>query len=213
MKTVLKIIAVLLIVILFIIFPCILWLDKTLAQSSLFILISFVFLVRLGAEKYVSEFKLLIPFVSILFVVYLVFGLVGFRASSIHTGVFTILDYWIFFALSRIFLLLSTVFLIQILFSYFTVQDILKLPIGIHHLKVVILGRTLYLLALDSLQNLELHIASVPTNQSQTSKLKLFLHKKLALILALLFMVVKESQIGGELIDNRIRHCYREVNK
>jgi hypothetical protein len=212
-KQALKIATILIILALFIAFACIIWLEKTLFQSSLFILISIIFMFLLGAEKYRAELKLMLPFVSILFIVYMVFGLVGFRATSIHSKVFTIMDYWFLFALSRIFLLLSTVLLIQLLISFFTLQDVMKLPIGIQRQKVIILARTLYIHALGVLDDFEFHIDGIPTNQVTGRSLKQYVHKKLALILALLFMVIKESQIGGELIDNRIRHCFKEVKE
>ncbi len=197
---------------LFIIYPCILWLDSLWNQTIVFVLISVMFILILSVKKYYYELKMLLPFVTILMVLYLVFGLIGFAGSKTSLGMSPI-EYWMLFALNRIILLFSTVYMIQVLISFCSVDDIIHLPLGMHRIKYFLLGKFLYCYAMRNITEIGFHIESIPSNQYTHKSIRGYMNKKLATILGLLILVMEEAEVEGELIDNRIRHCYFEEEK
>ncbi|MDZ4121788.1 MAG: hypothetical protein U1C33_05170 [Candidatus Cloacimonadaceae bacterium] len=195
----------------FIIFACILWLENSLIQLIVLLVTGIVFWRRAGFVLLVKEIKLLIPFVLMLMGVYLLFGVFGLGSSQNQSG--SVLSYWLFFGLNRVMLLIATVLFVQVLLFHFSIADVIGLPISIHKKKYLILGQILYGIAMKKVGDLEFHIESVPANQQRKKKWREAMNKKLALILSLLFLVTRESEYTGEIIDNRIKHCYNEEDK
>ncbi len=95
--------------------------------------------------------------------------------------------------------------MIRILFHWFKASDLWRLNprIGIH--KFVILARILYSYAFGKSDEIGQFLNAIPTYQNQDKSLRKSFEKKLVNILSLLIVVIKESQLKGELIDNRIK--------
>ena len=99
-------------------------------------------------------------------------------------------------------------FFIQFLLSFFQTNDILALPMSINAKKHFILGRALFLHTIKHLDDLEFHLRLFPEYQQKRLNLKQWFNLKLQLTFGVITMILRESKLRGELIDNRIRHCY-----
>lgn len=206
-----KLTVCLLFLLLFIVFPCIVWLDNLIIQITLCFLSCLVLSVRQGIKHLWRELRMLMPFVVTLMLIYGIFGFIGVKAQKeIHSS---ILHYWIIFGTNRALLLFSSILYIQILFSFVSIGDIINLPVGINKMKYLILGKSLFDYATKASVDIELHVSLIVVRKIKHSRLRQLINKKLAQILAMIFLVIEESKLGGEIIDNRIRHCHKEVGK
>lgn len=188
----------------------IVWLMRLEIQLLVFGLTSLLLILRRGAQAYLRELCLLLPFILSLAVVYLIFALLGFKPAG-ATG--TALEYWINYGGVRVLVLLSVIFTLQLLSSLISWHDILRLPLSISKLKYLILGKSLYEMAFSSFAGITRHLSLIPGNQIRPKSLKSKFQLRLAYLLALLYIVLSESERKGELIDNRIKHCHRRHNE
>ncbi|MDD2332001.1 MAG: hypothetical protein PHI68_05045 [Candidatus Cloacimonetes bacterium] len=188
---------------------CVWQLDNTQLQLVAFSLLSILHLSCAGARKYAQEVLNLLPFILLLMGVYALFGILALPAYSGEQPELSYLRYWLGFGLSRVLLLLSTILLIRIIFLWFRVQDLWALKLKMRYLKYLILARILYHYAFGKPEEIATFLDAIPGNQGSKRTLKTRFKKKLVTILSLLIVVIMESQLKGELIDNRIRHCHR----
>jgi hypothetical protein len=207
MNALLKISSLVLFLILFIILTGFLYINVLLAQVIVLVAVLAASLCRFGFPKTLAESRLLFPFVILMLVVYGLLGLSGFNFTTPGGGN-NALTAALIYGLIRCMLFTSTVFFFQFILSFILVADILTLPFNIQVKKVFILGRTLFSLALNQLGELELHLRLLPEYQKNKLSLKQWFYLKLQLSLAIITLLIRESRLKGELIDNRIRHCF-----
>jgi len=101
-------------------------------------------------------------------------------------------------------------FFIQVLLSYISMQDILSLPMKMTKKRYLLLGRALFVHSIQYIEALEFHLKLIPEYQKHRLTFMQWFRLKLQLSLAVIMMVLRESKIKGELIDNRILHCFKE---
>ncbi|GAB1365530.1 hypothetical protein MASR1M36_04010 [Candidatus Cloacimonadaceae bacterium] len=82
----------------------------------------------------------------------------------------------------------------------------------IHSLKYIILGKHLYEVASTAYSELCVFSDFMPMNQAVKQSFMGRIRIKLVVILALVSFVISEATIKGEMIDERIRHCWPERN-
>ncbi len=187
---------------------CILYIDSIPIQSIAVIAFGILLGSVRGVHDFVTEVKLLMPLCSILALGYLAFAVLGVNPYQSGSQSISTFQYWIHYGATRILLLISTIFIIRLLMGFFAIQDILDLPINMRYKKVFILGNILYHIATTQSNDIVQSIDAIPTNQNQQRGLNKMVMQKLNYILALLFMVFRDSKVRGELIDNRIKHCF-----
>jgi hypothetical protein len=181
-----------------------LWLDWLLLQVFSLLVLGVVLVFRRGWSFFYKELKGLAPFLLGWVAVYGIFALLGFKpAAEESAGV-----YWLSYGSSRAIVLLNILFAIQIVASWLKWQDLMALPLNLSGKKYLILGKSLYETAFSSHTALGLHVSLIPSHQHKLCWRELFF-QKLNYLLALLSIVLRESEIKGEAIDNRIKHCYR----
>ncbi len=197
MNPVLKLIALLIILALFI------WIVSFRLMESLpwqlaFVLVTILAgLLRFGIRNWYKELKLILPFIITMFIVYVLIGLITVK-----------LPYWIMYGLLRSLSFINTIFFIQIILSYVSINDIITLPLSIDAKKHLILGRALFNHAITQIGNIELHLRLLPEFQRSRLSLKQWFRFKLQQSFAIICMLLREAKLKGELIDNRIQHCY-----
>jgi hypothetical protein len=162
---------------------------------------------RFNIRKVINELKLLLPFVIIMLCIYIVLGLAGFGFSVKAASESKVISALIF-GLIRCALFISTVLIFQFILSFISMQDILNLPFGIRYKKSMILGRALFIHSLKHWEEVEAFLHLIPEYQKTKLSFRQWYWLKLQLTLALFFMILRESYQKGELIDNRIRHCF-----
>lgn len=182
-----------------------LWLDWLLLQVFSLLVLGVVLVFRRGWSFFYKELKGLAPFLLGWVAVYGIFALLNFKPSS-EAG--SAAMYWLSYGISRMLVLLNILFAIQIVASWLQWQDLMALPLNISGKKYLILGKSLYETAFSSHTALGLHVSLIPSHQHKLGWRELFF-QKLNYLLALLSIVLRESEIKGEAIDNRIKHCYR----
>lgn len=197
MKALLKFSALLIILILFIWIVSIRFIDSLTWQLMFLFILLAASVIRFDFAKFKAELKLIMPFLLTMFVVYLLIGLIGMK-----------LKFWLTYGLLRGLNFLNTMLFIQLLLSYISINDIIALPVKIEVKKHFILGRALFCFALLHLGNLELHLKLMPEYQKPKLSLKQWFNLKLQQSFAIINMLLRESKLKGELIDNRIRHCF-----
>lgn len=189
----------------FIALVCVIWMDSLTAQLVCFGLLSLGIWLRWSLARWLAELKVLAPFIFTLLLVYLIFGLFGVHAGS---GARENTAYWLRYGLCRVLLLVNSVLAVQVLFSLVNFDDVLRLPLGIAKLKYVILGKLLYAVSFSSHRAILFHQALIPVEQATRKSFKHRFRVRLASLLALLYYIVGEARLKGELIDNRIAHCH-----
>lgn len=183
----------------------ILWLHNPILQISCTLVLAVILVLLRGAKVLWKQLKLIGPFVLAWIVVYFLFALLGLRPPNVDGNLAT---YWFFYGLVRALLLTNLIFLAQICSAYLAWEDLLALPIGIDQKKYLILGKSLYETAFKSDTSLGLHLQLIPQFQSAKPSFSRQFRIKLSYLLALLYIIIKESERKGELIDNRIKHCH-----
>ncbi|MDZ4182588.1 MAG: hypothetical protein U1B83_06910 [Candidatus Cloacimonadaceae bacterium] len=202
-----KLIAALLLLLVFLAVFCVILLDHLVAQSLCFAILALIVIYRRGLRHFLIEMKLLMSFTISMLVIYLVFGLFGLRTSS---GVPGSVAYWLSFGSTRILLLFNTILFIQTVFSMISYDDLLSLKLGIERSKYLILGKILYDAAFSSHPDIALHHSMIPTEQGGKRSFSRRFASTLTRVLALLYFIISEARLKGEMIDNRILHCHKK---
>lgn len=214
MKNLLKITLVVFILIAYVYISGFAYADELVIQILMVAIVLLLSMLRFKRQRFINELRLILPFIATMLIVYILLGLVRFNPNNI-TAQNNILKFWFNYGLCRAILFSGTVFFFQYILSYITMNDIISLPLSVYHKRYLILGRSLFIHSVNNIGNLELHIKLMPEYQKKRLTIKQWFYIKLQLTMSLIIMVLRESRIKGELIDNRIRHCfvkdYKEV--
>lgn len=214
MKPAIKIPALSIILVLFIVVMNYVFSTSFFIQFVYFLLINAFFMYSKGWKTF---WKLAKYWYKFSFIIVALFGLFYLlNTYFIHydyicsSNSFECLSKWIMVGIITALLLINTVFTIELIILAITVNDIISLPIPIKYLKVFILARTLMLQTISRFENNELLIKTVPEFQVKKTgvlnNFKFEFHKRIILILTFVFFVLEQSEILGSLIDNRINH-------
>lgn len=196
--------------VLFLVLVGVVWMEHLQAQLLCFGLLSLLLCLRRGLRGWLGEIKVIAPFFFMLLIVYLLFGLTGLPRASGKRGD---LSYWLCFGLPRVLMLVNSILGIQYILSLLSFQDVLRLPLPISISKYLLLGRVLYQAAFHSHIQIETHLSLIPSLQKSRLGLKARFNRMLASTLALLYHIIGEARLKGELIDNRIAHCHPREKK
>lgn len=158
-----------------------------------------------GVKRWAAGFRMMLPFLISLSLVYLLFGLLKVRTQEGAPGS---VPYWLEFGLKRILLFANSVLAFQFFFALVNFDDLLRLPLKIGSLKYMILGKILFANALNSYADIRFHHSLIPTEQTAKPTLARRFRTRLAVVLALLLTLSRESRLRGEQIDNRIACCH-----
>lgn len=207
MNSMIKISVLLFLICLFIYVTSYLCLDNTTYQV-MFLFISLILcIIKLSVRSVLSELKLLIPFIITMMFIYLILGLAGFKiGQDIKDG--NVILFWIQYGANKTLLFISTVIFIQYILSFVRMSDIISLPLSISKKRYLLLGRALFTIAVKSISEIEFHLKLIPEFQKSRLTLKQWFRFKLQLTMALILMILRESEVRGNLIDNRVRHCF-----
>jgi len=195
-------------IVLLIILALFIWIVSFRLMESVFWQLSFLLVLlvsgwlRFDVKKMMDEIKLILPFIVTMLLVYLIIGLIGFK-----------LKFWLLYGLLRCLNFVNTVMFIQLILSYVSINDIIALPFKIDAKKHFILGRALFCFALTNIGNIEFHLKLMPEYQKSKLSFRQWFAVRLQQSFAIICMLLRESKLKGELIDNRIRHCYNAIRK
>ena len=118
---------------------------------------------------------------------------------------------WLRYGVNRILCFLSTVLALSFVVSFFRIDDALALPLPLSCRKSLILGESLFNTARGALDDSDLYLRHVPDQRILPDRwpARAFaaFQRQLLIILTLIFYILNEAEIQGELIDNRIAHC------
>ena len=204
-----KLILAILLLLVFIAIFCVLFLNQLSLQLIGFLLVSGILILQTGLRKYLHELRNIVPFAGLLMAVYLLFGFFGLRMFQNIQSQETIFHFWMHYGLVRVLLLMTTILLLRLIFSWFSLDDLAGLPLRINQRKYLILGMILYNYAFKYIPELIQFQEAIPLYQHCKQSISHRFHKRLVLILALLILVIRQAKNKGELIDNRILHCYK----
>ncbi|MDP2173666.1 MAG: hypothetical protein Q8J62_07800 [Candidatus Cloacimonadaceae bacterium] len=205
-----KLFIALMALLIFIVVFCILLLNNILVQLFCFGILALIMILRRGLKHLLKELKLLVSFSISMLAVYLIFGFVGLKTTTGSAGS---IPYWLNFSSARILLLLNTVLFIHAVFSLLSYADLLKLNLGIGRTKYLILGKILYDAAFLSHAEILFHQSMIPLEQSAKPGFTHRFTSTLARVLALMYFIISEARLKGEMIDNRILHCHLKEKK
>lgn len=174
-------------------------------QLICFVALSLALFFRRGLKRWLAGYRLMLPFLISLTLVYVLFGV--FRVST-QEGDPGSVGYWLDFGLKRILLFANSVLSFQLFFSLVSFDDLLRLPLKIGALKYVVLGKILFANAFNSYDEITFHQSLIPTQQKGKPSLAARFRVRLSSVLALLLTLSRESRLRGEQIDNRIACCH-----
>lgn len=197
MNPLLKIITLLIILALFIWIVSFRLMESLPWQFAFLLVLIAAGMLRFSFRKWLNELKLILPFIFTMFIVYVLIGLITAK-----------LRYWLIYGLLRSMNFVNTMFFIQLVLSYISINDIINLPLSINAKKHLILGRALFSHALMQIGNIEFHLRLLPEFQEPRLSLRKWFALRLQQSFAIICMLLRESKLKGELIDNRILHCY-----
>ncbi|MDD4224339.1 MAG: ECF transporter S component [Candidatus Cloacimonetes bacterium] len=174
-------------------------------QLSCFAALSLLLLILRGVKSWLSGYRMMLPFLISLILVYVLFGILRIRTQEGEPGS---VIHWLDFGLKRIMLFANSVLAFQLFFQLVSFDDLLRLPLKIDTLKYVILGKILYANALNSYEDISFHQRLIPGEQREKPGLLHRFRVRLSAVLALLLTLSRESRLRGEQIDNRIASCH-----
>lgn len=183
------------------------WLNHLGIQTIVLVVTALLLCIRKSTQFLYHELRALIPFLLGWVAVYAIFALLNFKPGTIEVSA---TKYWLSYGTSRLMVLLNMLFAIQLTATLLKWNDIISLPGSIRIKKYLILGKSLYETAFSAHTALGLHVSLIPSHQHKNNWRNVF-DQKLTYLLAILSIVLKESEIKGEAIDNRIKHCYRRT--
>ncbi len=181
------------------------WLQDLSLQLAAMLLSIVISCIRPGWRSTRKNLLMLSPFVGMLMVVYGVFILLG-----ISPGETSALSYWVSYGLPRAMLLVSTLMVFRICFSFVNIDDLIRSPLSIHRLKYLILGKILYSAAFHSFRELRQWQDLSPGMRKAPGTYRERFQRNLAATLALVLYTLAEAQNKGQRIDDLILHCHKE---
>jgi len=183
----------------------ILWLHQIKLQFFALVISTLLAIVFLGIRKLWLQLRILLPFITMLFVIYSIFILLRISPAGTQP-----LAYWIVYGLPRLLLLLSSVLVFRLCFAFVCVDDLIRSDLGIHHKKYLILGKILYEAAFHSYRQIKIWQQLCPGMKDSPKSLKERFQRALAGTLGLILYTLAEARTKGERIDNLIQTCYKE---
>ena len=183
---------------------CFIWLESVPIQLGLLLGNTLLMLIRFGGKKLFSEMLLLTPF---LLMVTLIYGIFAFFRIAYPAG------YWIAFGLTRSALIVSSMFYMQLLLSFVSMEEIQELPLKIGTMKYIILGNLLYKEALGSFAEIGLYMELMPSEQLLKRSFYNKIRFQLGCLLALLGYILSLATLKGKKIDEHIAHCHQGDTK
>jgi hypothetical protein len=183
----------------------IIWLHQIKLQFFALVISLLLVILILGIRKLWLQLRILLPFVTMLFVIYASFVLLGISPAGTQP-----LAYWIAYGLPRALLLLSSIMMFRLCFALVSVDDLIRSDLGIHQKKYLILGKILYEAAFHSYRQIKLWQQLCPSMKDSPKSLKERFQRALAGTLGLILYTLAEARTKGERIDNLIQTCYKE---
>ena len=184
------------------------YIDVWQAQAAYFAAMLVVVALRTSIKQAVAEVRLFLPFIVMMLAIYAAFGLLHVKHDQPQQSAFA---FWLMYGVNRALCFLNTALSFSLLLSWIRIDDVLALPIPIRYAKALILGRSLFAKAQGALDDIDLHLRHFPDQRFLPARwhLRLFsaFQRQLLLVLTLIFYILEEAEIQGELIDNRITHC------
>ncbi len=174
-------------------------------QLGSFAALSLTLLAVKGRQRWFSAYRLMLPFLISLSLVYLLFGVLRVRTPEGEPGS---ISRWLELGLPRILLFANSVLAFQLFFALVGFDDLLRLPLRIGVLKYLILGKILFANAFNAYDQIIWHQSLIPSEQGVKLSLAHRFRVRLAAVLALLLFLLRESRIRGGQIDNRIACCH-----
>ncbi len=203
-----KMITILTLMGVFIYLFCYLFLDSLLIETAYLGAIMGYIAIRRGVPSLWREVKVFIPIILMMIGVYALFALISIESKIGLGDTENSWIYWMNYGGVRTVLFLSSILTIGELISYITIQDILSLPFGITFKKSVILGKVLFQKASSALEVSDFTLRNFPIERSSKRSIGRVFRRNITLMLSLVMFLSRESTIRGELIDNRIQHCF-----
>jgi len=188
----------------------IVWLNQLTIQLGFLLLVVMILAIQKGIRHLLRSLFVLLPFLLSLAVMYVLFAIVGFNPGSDRMSA---ASYWFAYGSVRMLVLINMVLMFEAGFHIAQWKDVLQLPLGINKLKFLLLGRILFRSAFSSQTKLETYLDYIPSNQLTLSYWNRAVRLRLTNLLAIIYIVIMEAELKGELIDNRIKHCHRRKDE
>jgi hypothetical protein len=188
----------------------IVWLNQLTIQLGFLLLVVMILAIQKGIRHLLRSLFVLLPFLLSLAVMYVLFAIVGFNPGSDRISA---ASYWFAYGSVRMLVLINMVLMFEAGFHIAQWKDVLQLPLGINKLKYLLLGRILFRSAFSSQTKLETYLDYIPSNQLTLSYWNRAVRLRLTNLLAIIYIVIMEAEMKGELIDNRIKHCHRRKDE
>ena len=188
----------------------IVWLNHLTIQLGFLLLVVMILAIQKGIRHLLRSLFVLLPFLLSLAVMYVLFAIVGFNPGSDRISA---ASYWFAYGSVRMLVLINMVLMFEAGFHIAQWKDVLQLPLGINKLKYLLLGRILFRSAFSSQTKLETYLDYIPSNQLTLSYWNRAVRLRLTNLLAIIYIVIMEAELKGELIDNRIKHCHRRKDE
>ena len=188
----------------------IVWLNHLTIQLGFLLLVVMILAIQKGIRHLLRSLFVLLPFLLSLAVMYVLFAIIGFNPGSDRMSA---ASYWFAYGSVRMLVLINMVLMFEICFHILRWKDVLQLPLGINKLKYLLLGRILFRSAFSSQTKLETYLDYIPSNQLKLSYWNRAVRLRLTNLLAIIYIVIMEAELKGELIDNRIKHCHRRKDE
>lgn len=186
-------------------FTLVVFLDSLIVQLAFFGALTLALLILKGFKRWLYSYRLMIPFLISLSLVYLLFGVLKINTQEGEPGS---ISHWLQFGLGRILLFANSVLAFQLFFSLISFDELFNLPLKIGYMKYVILGKILFSNAFNSYQDINFHQSLIPSQQQSKKPFSQRFKNRLAAVLALLLTLSRESRVKGAQIDNRIAACH-----
>lgn len=213
-------------IVVYIIITSYLYMGNTVVQACLLIFVLAIFAVLISVKELIAELRLVIwlalsmlaivTLLALLNIDEIIFKLIPFTKVASDKSM-SFLPRFLRGA-NIVLNLIHTIFFIRMIFSFIRVEDFLKIQMGIKYLKWLLLGKLLFAKGNCAIQNIEFYVSQFPNLKTKkedniVKRWRTWFRKNLIVLLALIFYIMQEATVRGELIDNRIEHCFLgEVN-
>ncbi len=154
-----------------------------------------------------KQLELISPFVASLVLIYGLFILLGISPGSASP-----MAYWLGYGIPRTVLLVGSILAFRLCFSFISIDRLLNTKLDIRFAKYLILGKILYAAAFNSYSGIRFWQELVPSQSIPASSTKIRFRRSLAAALALVLFTLSEATQKGEMIDNRIETCFKEIS-
>lgn len=217
MNPIIKVSALTLALVTFLVTMCFFFVGSMKVQFIYFLLINVLFLLIKGRDTFWKLAKYWYKFSAIIIGIFTLSWLVchwlhiDYLCADLS---FECYKKWFFLGAITMFILINTVFTVELIIFSITINDIISLPISINYLKGFILARTLLIQATARFDDNQILLKTIPEFQPKYKvnfkNMKILFHKNIILMLTFVFYIDEQSKIIGQLIDNRIKHTYKK---